>query len=128
MHFVRPFPPGPPKVLPPLRLLRFAQENLVAIWPIDTFSRDVFGHPKSVFRCNGQATVKTGVRRRCGEFPLQIAAAASRAEAPDRRQAVHQRLPSMAQTTRPRCTADPSLPPAGAVAGNDYGDRREGGT
>jgi cytochrome P450 len=61
MHFVPPFPPRPPKVLPPLRLLRLARRNLVAIWPIDTFSRDFFGHTllrQSVFVCNSPTTVK----------------------------------------------------------------------
>jgi Cytochrome P450 len=61
MQFVPPSPPRPPKVLPPLRLLRLARENLVAIWPLETFTRDFFGHTslrQSVFVCNSPATVK----------------------------------------------------------------------
>ena len=61
MPFVPPFPPRPPKALPPLQLLRLARKNLVAIWPIDTFSRDFFGHTlfrRAIFVCNSPDTVK----------------------------------------------------------------------
>ena len=61
MHFVPPFPPRPPKALPPLRLLSLARKNLVAIWPIDTFSLDFFGHTlfrRAIFVCNSPDTVK----------------------------------------------------------------------
>jgi cytochrome P450 len=61
MAFIPPFPPRPPEALPPLQLLRQARKNLVAIWPIGTFSRDFFGHTllrRSIFVCNSPETVR----------------------------------------------------------------------
>jgi cytochrome P450 len=59
--YIPPFPPRPSTVYPPLRLLRTARENLIAIWPDFTFSREFFGHTvlrRALFICNSPATVK----------------------------------------------------------------------
>jgi len=59
--YIPPCPPRPAKVLPPLRLLRAARENLLAIWPEPTFSKEFFGHTllrRSLFVCNSPDTVK----------------------------------------------------------------------
>ncbi len=61
MPYVPPFPPRPLKVYPPLRLLRTARRNLLAIWPEPTFSRDFFGHTllrRAVFICNSPELVR----------------------------------------------------------------------
>lgn len=61
MPYVPPFPPRPAKVYPPLRLLRTARRNLLAIWPEPTFSRDFFGHTllrRAVFICNSPDLVR----------------------------------------------------------------------
>ena len=61
MPYVPPYPPRPTIVEPPLRLLRTARENLVAIWPETTFSKEFFGHVllrRAVFVCNSPDTVK----------------------------------------------------------------------
>ena len=59
--YVPPYPPRPAKVYPPLRLLRTARENLVAIWPDTTFSKEFFGHTllrRALFVCNSPETVR----------------------------------------------------------------------
>jgi cytochrome P450 len=61
MHFVPQFPPRPPKVLRPLRLLRPARRKLVAIRPTDTFGGDFFSHTllrQSIFPRNSPGVVK----------------------------------------------------------------------
>jgi cytochrome P450 len=59
--YIPPYPPRPPAVDPPLRLLRTARRNLLAIWPEGIFSRDFFGHVvlrRAFFICNSPDTVK----------------------------------------------------------------------
>ncbi|MEA2741492.1 MAG: hypothetical protein QOH05_4799 [Acetobacteraceae bacterium] len=59
--YIPPYPPRPPVVYPPLRLLRAARENLLAIWPETTFSKEFFGHVilrRALFICNSPDTVK----------------------------------------------------------------------
>jgi len=59
--FVPPYPPRPPAVYPPLKLLRTARQNLLAIWPEPTFSKEVFGHTllrRQLFVCNSPDTVR----------------------------------------------------------------------
>jgi cytochrome P450 len=59
--YIPPYPPRPPVVHPPLRLLRTARENLLAIWPETTFSKEFFGHVilrRALFICNSPDTVK----------------------------------------------------------------------
>jgi hypothetical protein len=59
--YIPPYPPRPPVVDPPLRLLRNARENLLAIWPETTFSKEFFGHVilrRALFICNSPDTVK----------------------------------------------------------------------
>ncbi len=61
MPFVPPYPPRPAKVYPPLKLLRTARENLLAIWPDTTFSKEFFGHVllrRALFICNSPDTVR----------------------------------------------------------------------
>jgi cytochrome P450 len=61
MAYVPPFPPRQSTVMPPLKLLRTARENLLAVWPDYTFSWDFFGHTvlrKSLFICNSPDTVR----------------------------------------------------------------------
>jgi cytochrome P450 len=59
--YIPPYPPRPPVVDSPLRLLRTARENLLAIWPETTFSKEFFGHVilrRALFICNSPDTVK----------------------------------------------------------------------
>lgn len=59
--YIPPFPPRPLAVYSPLRLLRTARENLLAIWPETTFSKEFFGHVmlrRALFICNSPDTVK----------------------------------------------------------------------
>lgn len=61
MPYIPPYPPRPPAVYAPLKLLRTARENLVAIWPEPTFSKEFFGHVilrRALFVCNSPDTVK----------------------------------------------------------------------
>ena len=61
MPYIPPFPPRPAAVYPPLRLLRTARENLLAIWPETTFRKEFFGHVmlrRALFVCNSPDTVK----------------------------------------------------------------------
>jgi cytochrome P450 len=48
-------------VYPPLKLLRVARQNLLAIWPEPTFSKEVFGHTlirRQILVCNSPDTVR----------------------------------------------------------------------
>jgi cytochrome P450 len=61
VSYIPPYPPRPPVAYSPLRLLRTARENLLAIWPETTFSKEFFGHVvlrRALFVCNGPETVK----------------------------------------------------------------------
>ena len=61
MPYIPPYPPRPPIVDPPLRLLRTARRNLLAIWPEGIFNKDFFGHVvlrRAFFICNSPETVK----------------------------------------------------------------------
>lgn len=61
MAYIPPTPPRPKQDLPPLTLLRTARENLLAIWPEDTFSLPFFGAKvlrQQLFICNSPETVK----------------------------------------------------------------------
>lgn len=59
--FIPPYPPRPARVHPPLKLLRVARQNLLAIWPEPTFSKEVFGHTllrRQIFVCNSPDSVR----------------------------------------------------------------------
>jgi cytochrome P450 len=59
--YIPPYPPRPAVVDPPLRLLRTARQNLLAIWPERIFSKEFFGHVvlrRAFFVCNSPETVK----------------------------------------------------------------------
>jgi cytochrome P450 len=61
VSYIPPFPPRPPEVYPALRLLRTARQNLLAIWPEPTFSKEVFGHTllrRQILVCNSPETVR----------------------------------------------------------------------
>jgi cytochrome P450 len=61
VSYIPPYPPRPVSVAPPLRLLRDARQNLLAIWPESTFSKTFFGHTllrRSIFICNSPDTVR----------------------------------------------------------------------
>jgi cytochrome P450 len=59
--YIPPYPPRPREVLPPLKLLRTARQNLLAVWPEPTFSKEVFGHTvlrRQILVCNSPDTVR----------------------------------------------------------------------
>ena len=59
--YIPPYPLRPEKALAPLALLRTARRSLIAIWPIQTFSLDLFSHRvlrKGVHVLNSPQTVK----------------------------------------------------------------------
>ncbi len=61
MPFIPPYPSRPPQVYPPLKLLRVARQNLLAIWPEPTFSKEVFGHTllrRQMLICNSPDSVR----------------------------------------------------------------------